>query len=283
MKPNESVFEMQKGEITEHLIYSELAKRTKDAKNRKILEQIAEDELKHYGILSKITKCDAAPDRFRVWRYVSLSSIFGLSFGLKLMEGGEGNAQSAYEKLKKTDPAIAGIIKDEERHEKELLDIISEERLDYASSIVLGLNDAIVEFTGTLAGLTFALADGKIIGITGLIMGIAASLSMGASSYLSAKEDRKKDPAKSFAYTGVAYFLTVLLLVAPYFLLANVYFALALLLAFTFAIIAGYSFYITTAKGKEFWPQFMEMAGLSFGVAVISFIAGTVLRMYFGS
>ncbi len=283
MDRDSAILEMQKGEITEHRIYLALAKRTKDAKNRKILEEIAGDELKHYGMLKKITGRDVSHDALAEAWYTLISSVFGLSFGLKLMENGELKAQLNYGTLMKEWPELEAMLKDEEKHEEYLLGMLSEERLEYASSIVLGLNDAIVEFTGTLAGLTFAIADSKIIGITGLIMGVAASLSMGASAYLSAKEDEKKNPAKSFIYTAGAYMLTVLIIISPYFLLQSVQAALAVLLALTLAIVAGYSFYITTAKSQNFWEKFEEMIVISFGVALISFVIGLALKEYVGS
>lgn len=283
MGNSDSPLRMQRGEITEYWIYSALARKTGDEKNRDILAQIARDEKTHYGLLKKLTGQDVGPDRLKVSWYVFLASTLGLTFALKLMEKGEGGAQSAYHTLKKEHPELEAVLKDEERHEKELLGMISEERLEYASSVVLGLNDAIVEFTGTLAGLTFAIGDGKLIGITGLIMGVAAALSMGASGYLSAKEEKNgKDPVKSFAYTAGTYMITVLVVVSPYFILPNVYAALGLLLAFTVFIIAAYSFYMTTAKDQDFKTKFFEMAGMSFGVAVISFIFGLILKKYVG-
>ena len=60
-------------------------------------------------------------------------------------------------------PACAQkIAEDEERHEQKLLAILDEERLQYVGSMVLGLNDALVELTGTLAGLTLALQNTKL-------------------------------------------------------------------------------------------------------------------------
>lgn len=280
MEKKDALIEMQKGEATEHLIYVELSKRAKDEKNRIILERIARDELKHYGILKKITKIDVEADRFAVWKYTLISTIFGLAFGLKLMENGEKNAQDAYKEMEKNYPELKITIKDEEKHEMDLINLIKDERLDYASAVVLGLNDAIVEFTGTIAGLTFALADTKIIGITGLILGISASLSMGASSFLSSREAEDKDPLKAFAYTGVAYMLTVSLMIMPYLLTNNPYHALIALLALTGIVIAAYSFYISIAKDQKFWPKFLEMVGISFGVALVSFAIGSLLKVY---
>ena len=61
------------------------------------------------------------------------------------------------------------MLADEAKHERELIALIDEERLKYVGSVVLGLNDALVEFTGTLAGLTFAIQDSRIIAVAGLI------------------------------------------------------------------------------------------------------------------
>ena len=48
---------------------------------------------------------------------------------------------------------------DERRHEEELYGMLDEERLHYVGAMVLGLNDALVELTGAIAGVTFALAQ----------------------------------------------------------------------------------------------------------------------------
>jgi VIT1/CCC1 family predicted Fe2+/Mn2+ transporter len=109
----------------------------------------------------------------------------------------------------------------------EVLALLDEERLRYAGSIVLGLNDALVEFTGSLAGFTFALQDTRIIAAVGFITGIAASLSMASSEYLSQKSDRtREDPLRAAFYTGIAYIITVILLVSPFLLVPQPFAAL---------------------------------------------------------
>lgn len=152
----------------------------------------------------------------------------------------------------------------------------------YASSIVLGLNDALVELTGALAGLTFALRDGKIIALSGLVLGIAASLSMAASSYLSSREEAyessKKISLKKSVYTGIAYLITVLILVLPYFILTDVYSALVTTLVLAILIIVAYSGYVAKQRKISFWRKFFEMAVITASVSVISFLIGTVLR-----
>ena len=111
--------------------------------------------------------------------------------------------------------------------------------------MVLGLNDALVELTGALAGLTLALRNTRLVALTGSITGIAAALSMAASEYLSTREegaDPSKSPAKAALYTGVAYSLTVLALILPYLLISNPFVCLALTLSAAILIIAVFNF-----------------------------------------
>ncbi|HLC73338.1 MAG TPA: VIT1/CCC1 transporter family protein [Candidatus Nanoarchaeia archaeon] len=274
------ILRAQKNEITEYYIYSKLANKIKEENNKKILKKIANDELKHYNIWKKYSKKEIKPNFFRVYWYIFLSSVLGLSFGLKLMEKREKLAKEVYKKIDGKFP-LTSFIKDEHGHEKKLLNLIKEERVEYAGSIVLGLNDALVELTGALSGLTFALQNGKIIAITGFITGVAASMSMAASEYLSSREDDNKTPKKSAIYTGVAYIATVLLLILPYLLLDNIYLSLGIMLSIAILIIAGYTFYISTAKELKFGRRFLEMVVISITVAIISFLIGLIIRNVF--
>lgn len=283
---DKELLQQQQNEITEHHVYLHLAKRSTVEKNAKVLRKIAADEYLHYTVWKEITGRDIKPKRMLIWWYTVLSFLFGLAFTLKLMEGGEANAQRFYERITANYPQAKKIQRDEKRHEKNLIALLEDQRLKYASAIVLGLNDALVELTGTLAGLTLAFRNTQVIGITGLIMGIAASLSMAASGYLSSREEdhsnEEVNPITSAIYTGVAYIVTVGLLVAPYFLITNVFIALAAMLSVTVLIIAGYTFYISVAKELRFRTRFFEMALISFSVAIISFAIGYVLKHLVG-
>lgn len=126
----------------------------------------------------------------------------------------------------------------ENDHENQLLGMLDEESLLYAGSVVLGLNDALVELTGALAGLTFAFRDVKIIALSGLITGIAASLSMASSEYLSTRPKKPKHPVRAAITTGIAYIITVTLLILPYLLLNNEIISLAIALTTSVLIIA---------------------------------------------
>jgi VIT1/CCC1 family predicted Fe2+/Mn2+ transporter len=273
----------QRNEITEHYIYRKLAGTIKSPENRRVLEHIAEDELRHYQQWRAYTQQDVPPNRRSVWRYYLISRILGFTFGAKLMEAAESKIQGGYDRLRDVIPEADAIMKEEEEHEKALLQMLDEEKLRYTGSIVLGLNDALVELTGALAGLTLALQNARLIALTGSITGIAAALSMAASEYLSTKhEGGAKSPLKASVYTGVAYILTVLVLITPYLISPNYYISLACTLTSGVLIIAAFNYYIAVAKSEPFRGRFLEMAGLSLSVAAFSFLVGLLMRTLFG-
>ncbi len=274
----------QRNEITEHIIYDKLSQAIKDSHNKKVLKQISNDELRHYSIWKKYTNEEIKPSKFMIWKYYWISRIFGLTFGIKLMEKGEKRAQINYDELSKKVPIAKKIEKDENKHENALINLIDEERLRYVGSMVLGLNDALVELTGALAGFTLALQRTKLIAVTGLITGIAASLSMAASEYLSTIHEKEegKSPVKASVYTGSAYVLTVLFLIFPFLLLTNVFFALGWTLFNAIVVILIFTFYVSVAKDLSFKKRFLEMALISLGIAALSFGVGYLVRILFG-
>jgi len=277
------ILQFQKTEITEHHIYKRLAKRINEEENARILERIAGDELRHYNGWKKYSREEVQPQWFKVWYYTAISLVFGFTFGVKLMEQGEGEAQLNYASVRNEIPEAIVYQDEEDKHEQELIGMLAEERLQYAGSVVLGLNDALVELTGALAGLTLALQNVKLIALSGLITGIAASLSMAASEYLSTRsEETTKDPVRASIYTGIAYIITVALLVLPYLLFDNYILDLAIALATAVLIIAVFNYYISVAKDESFKERFLEMAGLSLSVALFSFIIGYFIRQWLG-
>ena len=277
------VLNFQQTEITEYHIYKRLAKRVTPLENAQILEQIAEDELRHYNGWKKYTNRDVEPRWPIVWFYYWVSVLFGFTFGIKLMERGEQAAQENYASVAPEIPEAEKFQHEEDAHEERLIAMLDEERLEYAGSVVLGLNDALVELTGALAGLTLALQNVKLIALSGLITGIAASMSMAASEYLSTRsENTSKQPVRAAIYTGIAYIVTVALLVLPYLLFENYILDLIITLTTAVIIIAVFNYYISVAKGEPFRERFLEMAGLSLGVATISFIIGYLIRNWLG-
>lgn len=280
----DTLLTLQQNEVTEWAVYTKIAQFTKDAESREKLLQLAADELRHHNIWMEHTGRQMKPQRLRVFLRVTAARLLGFTFVIKLMERGEDAAQSVYDRLAAEFPEAEKIREDEGRHEQALIGMLDEERLQYVGSMVLGLNDALVELTGTLAGLTLALQNTRLVALSGLITGISATLSMASSEFLSAKSEGRTDALKSCAYTGAAYVFTVALLVLPYLLLpARSYLtALFLMLGAVLLIILGFNYYISVAKDLPFKKRFFEMAGISLGVAGLSFVIGLFVKRWLG-
>ncbi len=276
----------QQDELVGQQVYGKLAELTKDPHNSKILAKIANDEKEHAKVFRKYTQTDLKVDRFKVFFYVFVARAFGLTFGIKLQEKGEAATQKKYKQMFNAVPEIKKIIEDEEKHEAELINMINAEKLSYMSSIVLGLNDALVELTGALAGFTLSIRNSRIIALLGLITGISASLSMAASEYLSNKADpdpeNREKAKRSALYTGIAYILTVIALVTPYFLHENYLFSFTMTIAVALFIIFVFNYYISVVNDYDFKKRFLEMASISIGVAALSSLIGFLVKTFLG-
>ncbi len=273
------ILTMQRGEITEYFIYRRLASSVKNPHNQNVLRRIAKDELGHHNLWQEHTGEKASPSRLKIWLYYIISRVFGLTFGIKLMEEGEEKAQLAYAEIAQFVPEASQIANDEHRHERELIRLIDEERLLYAADVVRGLNVALVELTGTLAGLTLALPESKLIILAGLITGAAMVLSVASTEYLGAKSGTGgRSPIKAVLYGSVANIITFVLLLFPYFIFANVYIALGVMIFNAILVVFLFSFYISVAREISFRRRFSEMALASFGVAALAFLIGYLAR-----
>jgi VIT1/CCC1 family predicted Fe2+/Mn2+ transporter len=273
---------LQRKEITEYYVYSRLSGVCKDTHNAEVLKKVAETEKEHAAFWHRKTGIHVKPYPFAVLRNTLLARVLGLTFALKRMEKKEGTASKQYMDMAEQFPEAEALGRQEAGHEKKLLEMLDEERLRYAGSVVLGLNDALVELTGALAGFTFALGSTKIISLAGLITGISAAFSMGASEYLSRKADNDPGAVKSALYTGTAYILTVIILILPFLLAGSKYIALGITLALAVFIIFIFNYYLATARDLDLKRRFGEMTLISLGVAALSFGVGWALKHVLG-
>ncbi|MBQ2961221.1 MAG: VIT1/CCC1 transporter family protein [Oscillospiraceae bacterium] len=275
---------MQQNELTESCIYERISRFAKGEENKKTLRRLAAEERAHYEIWKRYTGVEMKPEKGKVFWYSMMARILGFTFAVKLMENGEEKAQDKYENLVEEVPESINIRAQEEEHEHALLDMLDEERLQYVGSMVLGLNDALVELTGSLAGFTFAMQNTRLIALSGLIIGISATFSMASSEFLAARSEGREDALKSCTYTGIAYLLTVVALIAPYLIFPSSQYMLALvcMLAIVILIIAGFTYYTSVAQEEPFKSRFWEMALISVGVAVMSFIVGIAAKAFLG-
>ena len=278
------VLKMQQNELTESVIYEKISRFAKGAENQATLLRLAREERAHYEIWKKYTGVEMKPEKGKILKFTLIARVFGFTFAVKLMERGEGNAQVEYALLAEEVAESVHIRQQEEEHEQALLAMLDEERLRYVGSMVLGLNDALVELTGSLAGFTFALQNTRLIALSGLIIGISATFSMASSEFLAARSEGRSDALKSCTYTGIAYLITVVLLILPYLLLGSSQYiaALVCMLAIVVLIIAGFTYYTSVAQDEPFKSRFLEMAVISISVAVMSFIVGVLAKKFLG-
>ena len=278
---------VKKAQIDEEqgaILYEFMAKKEKNEENKKLLMQMSKDEKKHAAVWKNITKKNLKPKKLSILKFKLLTIVMGITFVIKTMQRKENLAQHDYEKMKEELPEAAKMLEDERRHEKELYNMIDEERLHYIGAMVLGLNDALVELTGAIAGVTFALANARLVALTGIVTGVSATFSMAASNYLAERADNNPKALKSSIYTGMAYLITVAMLVLPYLLLpAHMYvLAFAIMIATVIFIIMFFNYYISVAKEEPFLKNFATMAIISLSVAVISYIIGILAKNLLG-
>ena len=275
---------MQRDEMTGSILYEKIAMRQKNEQNRQAFLEISRAERGHYETWKTYTGEDIPPRRFKIALFSLFSRVLGITFTIKLFEKGEDFGIRDLRNLEHELPEAKRIINEEEAHELRLMEMIDEERLHYVGSIVLGLNDALVELTGTIAGLTFALANNRLVALSGIITGVSATLSMAASNYLAQRAEGNSEALKSSAYTGVAYLITVVLIVLPYLLLPNDWYvaAFAIMIAGVVLIILSFNYYISVAQDLPFWKRFGEMVLISLGVAALSFVIGLAAKQLLG-
>lgn len=155
--------------------------------------------------------------------------------------------------------------------------------INYIGAIVLGMNDALVELTGALAGFAMILDTNRLIALAGFTTGVAATLSMAAAEFLAKKADCDgKRPWAAALATGIAYLITVILLLAPFIILSEPMPALALCLFIAALIITLFTWTVSRIRGTSFVRDCVRMLGVSFGVAAIAFAISWAAKTWLG-
>ncbi|MCC6064905.1 MAG: hypothetical protein LM576_02875 [Thermofilum sp.] len=272
-------------ELLDHELYARLAARERNERNRKLLEELARDELRHHLFWSKL----AGPvrlglgGRLKLRLLLSLSRLAGKTFTIKLLERGEAATVGEYRRAAaelggELAAELARVIEDEERHESELAGSLDELVVRQLGSIALGVSDAIIELTGVLAGFAGYTGSPLQVAAAGLIVGVSAALSMAAAAYSQAKHERGKNPRTAAAFTGLFYMLTVLALVAPLLLGVPASIGVALSLACALAILAAFSFYSAVVMERPFLREYLENAAVIMAVSLVGYAFGQIVK-----
>lgn len=275
-------------EYRDYIVYTALSEVEKNDERKKILQQLAAAEHKHYTFWS--SKADGYKphvNRLVIKFIVLLRFLFGLMFTLKLLERHESEVIKGYKsyllKLEGDERRkLEEIIKEEEEHESYFMSQIDETVVKYMSFIVLGLADAIVEITGVHAGFLGVTSSTLIAGVAGLIVGFAAAISMASAAYLQAKHDVKRSPMISAITTGASYICAVAFLALPYFLTHDMIYAFTGSLILAILLTAAFTFYGAVINDKSFSREFIESTALIMGTAAATFLFGEFLGDFFG-
>ncbi len=286
--------EQAREELFAYRLYGALAERFPQGATRDKLSELADQERAHVDFWLGVTDVPEdrlKPSRFKHSLLVAASRVLGPAFTVRWLERGEDRAITAYKGLIEGDSLTAAqksgvrkMLKEEQEHEEILEQGIEDDRRLYLGAAVLGLNDALVELTGGLTGLVSSISDPKVIGFASLVVGIAASMSMAASNFLSVDigEESELRPGKAAAYTGIAYIFVVVGLVLPFFFIDDRRVALGISWASAVAIIAAFSYYSSVMQNARFFRRFGVMLALGLGVAVISYGVGRALGSLIG-
>lgn len=153
----------------------------------------------------------------------------------------------------------------------------------YISAIILGLNDALIELTGALAGFTMVLPDNRTIVLAGLTTGVAATLSMAASEYLSQEADKgPQHPLLAAAVTGGAYLITVAILLMPFIVFKQPLLSLAVCILCAVLQIFVFTFFESFLRRQSFKKLCIKMLCISMSVAFLSFCLSWGADYYWG-
>ncbi len=277
-------------ELTEHVMYHELAQMERNPENRAALERLSAQEKMHYEFWqSLLPEAKAKKIRARWYTVANISFlriVFGVTFITKLLETHEKDAQEKYQSIAAAIPPshaarFAQIIEDEKSHERELIAQLREKRVSYIGFVVLGLADAIVEITGVHAGFLGVTGSTLIAGVAGVIVGFSAAISMGSAGYLQAKQDPGKSAIISGFITWASYFCSVVLLALPYFLIRVMIPAFITSTSVGILLVAAFTFYGAVVFDRKFWREFFETVGLMLGTALATFILGIIVGTVF--
>jgi VIT1/CCC1 family predicted Fe2+/Mn2+ transporter len=301
--------EFLKDEIRDSEVYSSLFKEESNPEIKKLLQKLSNMEKKHAQIWRTIL--EEQGERADEPKFVNLRTIamlmirriFGIALVVKFLEGSERSGLVAYKKAlrsqflsPKEKKYTREIIKDEEFHQEALAGQVDKYKGDlrYTQSIVLGLNDGLVEILAVVAGIATVATSGFIVVIMGMIAGISGTLSMAGGVYLSSKSEklvendaemkdkRKTLPIREAYYTGICYFAGAILAVLPFILGLSGIGGVLLSIILVCAALVVASAVIAIISGTSIRRRSLEMVAISLGAAFATILFGIFAKTYFG-
>ena len=226
--------------------------------------------------------------------------LFGIAFVVKYLERHERYGLARYKAALKNHSLTAGerrhvrkIIEDDAGYERTLVRQAESYKgeLVYSQSIILGLNDGLVEILALVAGIAVVATSSFIVVALGLLAGVSGTLSMAGGVYLSARSENlvmahegegKTKPRKEAAYTGFWYFVGALVPVLPFIFGMGGIEGDIVSMALVGAALTVASSVIAIMSGTSIRKRATEMVVISLGAALVTITLGVLARHYFG-
>ncbi|WP_297553172.1 VIT1/CCC1 transporter family protein [Thermococcus sp.] len=188
-------------------LYGRLAEWEKDEKIRAEFKRLAELERWHAefwkSFLERRNEKPPKPkvNRLTVWGVKLLRKFLGPGSVASLLEMGENSAIEKYfrflneyarEMSDEERETLRRVILDEIEHEKFFREEEKAFHVENIRDLVLGMNDGLVEILGAVTGLSAVYPNNpQLVGISGLIVGVAGALSMAIGAFVSVRSQRQ--------------------------------------------------------------------------------------------
>ncbi len=203
--------EFYRDEYADSVLYAQLAKIEKDEEIRQEFLRLSNIESKHakfwHAFIKKHGGEVPKPEvrRFAVFGVKLLRRLLGPGAVASLLEMGENSAIGKYFKYLTTYAdrltpeemeELKGVILDELEHEKFFYESKKRFHVENIRDFVLGMNDGLVEILGAVTGLSAVYPNSpQLVGISGLIVGVAGALSMAIGAFISVRSQRQVNEA----------------------------------------------------------------------------------------
>ena len=271
-------------EYTDSTLYLRLSKTVNsDSPFAAILQQLSATEHKHYEFWSRYVPGESPRlDRFKLFWILFLRRVLGLTFASRYLDRHEASVVKEYQAIAGMIPegdrsAFDEMVADEKEHENEFAQKVESNAIRYISFVVLGLADALVEISGIHAGSLGLYNKTELAGLAGVVAGAAASMAMASAAFAQAKQGFSGSARLSAIYTGVSYFVSAVFLATPYFLTANMVYALSASLMLAVIMLALTTYYSTVIANKPFTRDFLEILAILLGATVALYIFGSLV------
>lgn len=265
-------------------LFRMLARRASAKGPHVLLDRLAFHCKQRLTVIEQHMEGPLPPKRLSVLLALCLLQVLFRGLALRIMERRLRRQARRYQRFEQEFTPLPGTESTVNADAEKLDAFLGDSDADtFMSAVVLGLNDALVEMTGALAGFTMVLQNNRLIMLAGFTTGIAATLSMAASEFFSQKAAADGgQPRLAAMYTGIAYLVTVVLLLLPYMLLPDALAALAVCMVVASLIILCFTWVDSLLRGTSFWRGFLQMFGISFGVALAIFLLSWLVRAWLG-